>query len=116
MAPTMLLLLTVLSVFSVSFASLSDDYVHFAALDPAERIKLYWTIHQSNQSVSFALEAATIGWVGFGISSGSGMMTGADLVIGWVKNGKTFLTVRHINQMKGFSLNPYSQSGENEVC
>jgi hypothetical protein len=87
------MLLTVFAVFSVSSASLSDDYVHFAALDPAERIKLYWTIHQTNMSVSFALEAATTGWVGFGISSGTGMMKGADIVIGWVKDGKAFLTV-----------------------
>jgi len=82
-------------VFSISNAELVDDYDHFAALDPDEKVKLYWTIEKVEQTVSFALDGATTGWVGFGISTGQGKMDKADMVIGWVKDGKPYLSDRH---------------------
>ncbi|KAK3700060.1 hypothetical protein QZH41_004360 [Actinostola sp. cb2023] len=87
--------LAILSGLCVSRASLIEDYDHFAALDPDEKIKLYWSVDKPSKTVSFALDAATAGWVGFGISTGQGKMNQADMVIGWVKNGKAFLTHRH---------------------
>jgi len=46
------------------------------------------------EAVSFALEAQTTGWVGFGFSD-SGQMAGSDVVIGWVKDNKVgYLKVR----------------------
>ena len=61
-------------------------------------MKLFWTIDWDAKSVSFALEAETTGWVGFGFSTGSGQMVGSDVVIGWVKDNKGYLTVRcHIS-------------------
>ncbi|KAK3732360.1 hypothetical protein QZH41_018734, partial [Actinostola sp. cb2023] len=95
MAYLLLASLAILSGLCVSRASLIEDYDHFAALDPDEKIKLYWSVDKPSKTVSFALDAATAGWVGFGISTGQGKMNQADMVIGWVKNGKVFLTDRH---------------------
>lgn len=89
-----LTLLLTASVLCISNAALVDEYDHFAALDPDEKIKLYWTINRADETVSFALDGATTGWVGFGISTGQGKMDKADMVIGWVKDGKTYLSVR----------------------
>ena len=74
-------------------ADLLSEYAHHAVLDTAEKIKLFWTIDWDAESVSFALEAATTGWVGFGFSGRSGQMVGSDVVIGWVKDNKGYLTV-----------------------
>ncbi|EDO49634.1 predicted protein [Nematostella vectensis] len=88
-------LLALCGVSAISAASLASEYNHFAALDDNQWMKLYWSINHNAKTISFALEAETTGWVGFGISSGSGMMKGADIVIGWVKDGKAFLTDRY---------------------
>lgn len=85
------LLLLTASALYVSKAALVDEYDHFAALDPDEKVKLYWTI--SEDEVSFAVDGATTGWVGFGISTGQGKMDKADMVIGWVQDGKPYLSV-----------------------
>ena len=88
-------LLVVVAVFTSARATdLSSEFAHHAVLDPRELMKLYWTVHWENESISFAVEAATTGWVGFGFSSGNGKMIGSDVVIGWVKDSKGFLTVR----------------------
>ena len=78
-------------------ADLLSKYAHHAVLDTAEKIKLFWTIDWDAESVSFALEAATTGWVGFGFSGRSGQMVGSDVVIGWVKDNKGYLTVSEKN-------------------
>lgn len=84
-------------LFLVAFQStvstdLFSEYAHHAALDGDERMKLFWTIDWDAETVSFAVEAETTGWVGLGFS-GSSQMSGSDVVIGWVKDGKGFLTV-----------------------
>ena len=84
-----------LALISASAADLSSEYAHHAVLDPEELMKLYWTVDWDKEIVSFAVEAATTGWVGFGFSSGNGMMVGSDVVIGWVKDSKGYLTVRN---------------------
>ena len=88
------LLVVFLALTSASAADLSSEYTHQAVLDPEELMKLYWTVDWDSETVSFAVEAATTGWVGFGFSSGNGMMVGSDVVIGWVKDSKGYLTVR----------------------
>ena len=75
-------------------ADLFSEYAHNAVLDPEEKMKLFWTIDWDAETVSFAVEAKTTGWVGFGFSTGSGQMVGSDVVIGWVKDNKGYLTVR----------------------
>ena len=92
------LLLVACSAFtSARAADLSSEYAHHAVLDPKELMKLYWTVDWDKETVAFAVEAATTGWVGFGFSSGNGKMIGSDVVIGWVKDSKGYLTVRMIH-------------------
>lgn len=92
-------LLIVFSAFSSACAAdLSSEYAHRAVLDPKGRMSLYWTVNWHKESVSLAVEAATTGWVGFGISSGNGKMAGSDVVIGWVKDSQGYLTVRLLKQ------------------
>ena len=44
---------------------------------------LYWDVDISTQTIYFAVDASTTGWVGFGISPDGGMPD-SDVVIGWV--------------------------------
>ena len=81
-------LLMILSAISHGAADLSSEFAHHAVLDPMELMKLYWTVDWDEETVSFAIEAETTGWVGFGFSSGNGKMVGSDVVIGWA--------IRHI--------------------
>ena len=86
-----------LSVYSVtlqfSSADLAVEHSFFAPLDESQDIKLYWNVSTANKEIYFTVEAKTLGWVGFGISSGQGKMKGADIVIGWVKDGQAYFKV-----------------------
>ena len=86
----------VLSIASIASGDLATEYTNFAALDEDANIELYWSINSSESMMYFAVQAKTTGWVGFGISSGQGKMKGADIVIGWVKDGKPFFAVRSV--------------------
>ena len=80
-------------LFSLSTANLTKKYQHFAALDELGSYKLYWSVDRKDESISFSVEVRTTGWIGFGISTGNWKMKGLDLVIGWVKDCKGFITV-----------------------
>jgi len=58
-------------------------------------VNLYWNVSAEEKDIYFTVEAKTTGWIGFGISSGQGKMEGADIVIGWVKDGKAYFKDRH---------------------
>ena len=77
-----------------SSADLASEHSFFTPLDEDQKVKLYWNISTANKEIYFTVEAQTTGWVGFGISSGQGKMKGADIVIGWVKDGKPYFKVR----------------------
>ena len=94
MAVTLLTFLCLASFHCAVCADLFSEYAHNAVLDTAEKMKLFWTVDWDAETVSFALEAATTGWVGFGFSGRSGQMVGSDVVIGWVKDNKGYLTVK----------------------
>ncbi|XP_066027869.1 DBH-like monooxygenase protein 1 [Pocillopora verrucosa] len=89
-----LVLIAISALVPANGADLSAEFAHEAVLDTYEKMKLFWTVNWENKTVSFAVEAATTGWVGFGISSGNGNMAGSDMVIGWVKDSKGYLTDR----------------------
>lgn len=76
-----------------SSADLKLQHSFFSPLDEDQKVKLYWNISTANREIFFTVEALTTGWVGFGISSGQGKMAGADIVIGWVKDGKPYFKV-----------------------
>lgn len=93
MACSLVFLLCLTAFHSFASADLLSEFAHHAVLDPEEKMKLYWTVDWDAEAVSFAVEAGTTGWVGFGFSD-SGQMTGSDIVIGWVKDNKGYLKVR----------------------
>lgn len=74
-------------------ADLDSEYTNSAYLDESKTYKLYWKINNEKKSIQFATRVKTLGWVGFGISSGNGNMVGSDVVIGWVKENKGYLKV-----------------------
>ena len=83
-------------------ADLLSEHSYFAALDEDQNVKLYWNVSTENKEISFTVEAKTTGWVGFGISSGQGKMKGADIVIGWVKDGKAYFKVSSVRTRLDF--------------
>jgi len=95
MAGPLVLLLCLTALHSLSSADLLTEFAHHAVLGSQEKMKLYWTVDWDAEAVSFAVEADTTGWVGFGFS-GSGQMAGSDVVIGWVKDNKGYLKVRKV--------------------
>ncbi|XP_015758353.1 PREDICTED: DBH-like monooxygenase protein 1 isoform X1 [Acropora digitifera] len=76
-------------------ADLLSAHRFFASLDEDQSVKLYWNVTTTNKEIFFTVEAKTTGWIGFGISSGQGKMQGADIVIGWVKDGVPYFQDRH---------------------
>ena len=78
-------------------ADLLSAHRFFASLDEDQSVKLYWNVTTTNKEIFFTVEAKTTGWIGFGISSGQGKMQGADIVIGWVKDGVPYFQV-HVRQ------------------
>ena len=96
MAVSLVFLLFLSTFYSTVSADLYSEYAHHAVLDPQEKMKLFWTVDWDAETVSFAVEAETTGWVGFGFSTGSGQMVGSDVVIGWVKDNKGYLKVSMI--------------------
>lgn len=81
-----------------SIIDLTSGHSFFAALDESQKVKLYWNVDTAKKEISFTVEAQTTGWVGFGISTGQGKMQGADIVIGWVKDGKTYFKVSFVGE------------------
>ena len=93
MTVPLIFLLCLAAFYSTVNADLFSEYAHHAVLDPEEKMKLFWTVDWDAETVSFAVEAETTGWVGIGFSTRSGRMVGSDVVIGWVKDNKGYLTV-----------------------
>ena len=92
---TMAVVLLLLLVFHLRlYTSILDaEYDHETALEGSNRFRFYWSVHRDQETVRFAVEVQTSGWIGVGFSTQSGKMKGSDVVIGWVKDGKGYLTV-----------------------
>lgn len=86
-ASTMLLLVLLLSVSYVRAIhwqhaqQLSDDF------------RLLWSISDDATDITFEMQARTHGYIGLGLTRPGDHTAGADLVIGWVDNGQTYLQV-----------------------
>ena len=87
------------SRMSAGAGDLFSTHTFLSSLDEDQNVKLYWNISKTRKEILFTVEANTLGWIGFGISSGQGKMEGADIVIGWVKDGKPYFQV-----MNDFSM------------
>lgn len=122
LAIPLVFLLFLVAIQSTVSTDLFSEYAHHAALDGDERMKLFWTIDWDAETVSFAVEAETTGWVGLGFS-GSSQMSGSDVVIGWVKDGKGFLTDRYadsrslppVDEQQDYQLTGFQESGGKTV-
>ena len=53
---------------------------------------LHWNFTRETQSIYFAVNVSTTGWVGFGLSP-NGQMPASDVVIGWINGGQTYFHV-----------------------
>ena len=60
-----------------------EQYRFSAILD--DGYTLYWNFDLEQQTIAFAVNVSTTGWVGFGLSP-NGQMPQSDVVIGWVDN------------------------------
>ena len=90
-----LVVVVCLAAFKSTVSSdLFSENAHHAVLDAEGKMKLFWSIDWDAETVSFAVEAEATGWVGIGFSARSGQMIGSDVVIGWVKDNRGYLTVR----------------------
>ena len=87
--------------------NLEEEYCFSAILD--DGYTLHWNFDLEQQTISFAVNASTTGWVGFGLSP-NGQMPQSDVVIGWVDNdGNTQFPVSCMYLSIHFSW--YSHSG-----
>ena len=75
--------------------NLDEEYRFSATLDNG--YKLHWNFDLEKQTIAFAVNVSTTGWVGFGLSP-NGQMPQSDVVIGWVKDDGT--TTFHVSYQK----------------
>ncbi|CAF4012623.1 unnamed protein product [Adineta steineri] len=69
------------------------NYDHSAELQ-TNTVELWWTVNNTEETVTFELHVKTVGWIAFGISPGGGMK-GADIAVGWVdSSGKVYIQDR----------------------
>ena len=101
---TLAYLLLISVCLAKSSADLKLGHSFFSPLDEDQKVKLYWNVSKENKEIYFTVEAQTTGWVGFGISSGQGKMAEADIVIGWVKDGKPYFKVKKKKRVQSLEL------------
>nr|XP_018667907.1 DBH-like monooxygenase protein 1 homolog [Ciona intestinalis] len=70
----------------------TQAYERFFDLDGVGNVKLYWKYTDTH--ITFELHGQTTGWIGIGFSP-TGGMRGADIIVGWVKNGNAVISDRH---------------------
>ena len=61
-----LVLMAISALVPANGAELSAEFAREALLDTYEKMKLFWMVNWENKTVSFAVQVATTGWVGFG--------------------------------------------------
>lgn len=87
--------LTILSCcVAVAHGNLETEYNFKFVLRDDEQgtYVLYWKFDVATETIGFAVNASTRGWVGFGLSPNGGM-PGSDVVIGWVKDDSVYFNV-----------------------
>ncbi|XP_071096981.1 uncharacterized protein [Haliotis cracherodii] len=79
-------------VYPPNFPTPTETYSRFAQMDATGNYFLFWWANSTH--IQFEAHVKTRGYVGFGISN-HGNMYPADVVIGWVKDGKVHFEDRH---------------------
>eukprot|EP00735_Rhodelphis_limneticus_P013920 TRINITY_DN7885_c0_g1::TRINITY_DN7885_c0_g1_i1::g.23751::m.23751 TRINITY_DN7885_c0_g1::TRINITY_DN7885_c0_g1_i1::g.23751 ORF type:complete len:1216 (-),score=353.74,sp/Q9CXI3/MOXD1_MOUSE/32.74/9e-78,sp/Q9CXI3/MOXD1_MOUSE/33.91/3e-41,sp/Q9CXI3/MOXD1_MOUSE/32.85/2e-12,Cu2_monoox_C/PF03712.10/4e-28,Cu2_monoox_C/PF03712.10/4.2e-34,DOMON/PF03351.12/3.4e-28,DOMON/PF03351.12/1.3e-27,Cu2_monooxygen/PF01082.15/2.3e-26,Cu2_monooxygen/PF01082.15/7.2e-27,SapA/PF02199.10/3.3,SapA/PF02199.10/37 TRINITY_DN7885_ len=62
----------------------------------SSKVTLYWDITET--TITFGVDGSTTGWVGIGLAPHP-TMSGADIYIGWVKDGEVFVTDRYATEL-----------------
>lgn len=90
----------------VNMTILGTKYTnHF--FDKKTKINLFWKINDGK--IHFALESPGQGWVGIGFNPKGPVMNGADIFMGFVKDGKTYINEEYANTP--YSHEPIVQAG-----
>lgn len=80
-------------------AAHAAHWTHSAELD--RNYSVFWT--PGEEDITFEVQVRTLGYVGFGFSA-DGKMKGADMIIGWVRDGQVFFQVSAIRSHYMFSF------------
>ena len=66
--------------------------------------EMHWNFSRSNETICFAVNVSTTGWVGLGLSP-NGQMPRSDVVIGWVDSaGRAHFSVLIISSLSWSSF------------
>lgn len=63
--------------------TLHDSYPFSLSLSKEPSYIVHWKVDLGKETIKFAVNASSKGWVGFGLSK-TGQMTGSDIWTGWV--------------------------------
>lgn len=85
----LLWILATLQTYCIAFEP-SESFDKNFFLDNNGQYRLFWKI--AGDEIVFEVHVATLGWIGLGFSPQGGM-TGADIMVGGVKNGQTYIYV-----------------------
>ena len=94
----LLILFALVALGSCAHVDLQAKYPFSVVLldDGEEYYGLHWNFTRSTESIYFAVNVSTTGWVGFGLSP-NGQMPGSDVVIGWVDGENSYFHVSRLN-------------------
>ncbi|CAK8671995.1 unnamed protein product [Clavelina lepadiformis] len=70
----------------------SNYYDQNEYLDYEKHFRVFWKVNDTH--IEMEIHAITTGWVGIGFSPFGGM-EGADIIVGWVRNGQAHITDRY---------------------
>ena len=76
------LVVTLSGVYAADFNS-KYPFKRVLLDDQGQTYELYWNYSIAAETIHFAVNVSTTGWVGFGLSP-NGQMPGSDVVIGWI--------------------------------
>ena len=91
---TMRCLLYLLALLQIVLGNLSTRYSFSSTLYDrgGDTYVLRWNFSIAERTIAFAVNVSTTGWVGFGLSPNGGMVN-SDVVMGWVRSGRTYFHV-----------------------
>ena len=91
---TMRSLLYLLALLPLVLSNLSSRYAFSSTLydRDGDTYVLHWNFSTAERTIAFAVNVSTTGWVGFGLSPNGGMVN-SDVVMGWVRSGRTYFHV-----------------------
>ena len=87
-------LLCLLALLPLVLGNLSTRYPFSTTLydRDGDTYVLHWNFSTADRTIAFAVNVSTTGWVGFGLSPNGGMVN-SDVVMGWVRSGRTYFHV-----------------------